>query len=201
MLPKTLTEDVCSMNEGVERLSFSVLWELDPNTADIQSTRFAKTVVRSRAALSYSEAQSRIDDERWRDPTTESLRRLNALSKKLRHKRSERGALTLASPEARFELDSETLDPTDVANYQPKDTNRMIEEFMLLANISVAKFIYETFPSCALLRRHAPPSPTMFEPLVKASRAAGEAFFFFLGWTGFAFSPFRCFCPVIILPL
>lgn len=59
----------------------------------------------------------------------------------IRRKRMAGGALELASQEVRFELDSETSDPTDVAEYTMKDTNRLVEEFMLLANTSVAEQI------------------------------------------------------------
>eukprot|EP00887_Chlorella_sp_A99_P004969 scaffold4.g4969.t1 len=66
MLPKPLTEDICSLRADVERLAFSVLWEVTPG-ADVVSARFTKSVIRSRAALTYAEAQSRIDDERLTD--------------------------------------------------------------------------------------------------------------------------------------
>lgn len=51
-----------------------------------------------------------------------------------------------------------------------RETNSMVEEFMLLANISVAKKILEEFPECAVLRRHPEPPPTNFEPLIKAAK-------------------------------
>ena len=79
-------------------------------------------------------------------------------------------ALVLASPEIRFYIDSETHDPIEVETKQLRDTNSMVEEFMLLANISVAEKIYEEFPECAVLRRHPKPPPSNFEPLIKAAR-------------------------------
>ena len=63
MLPKPLTEDICSLRAGVERLAFSVLWEMSAQ-AETVAVRFTKTVIRSHAALSYGEAQARMDD-RW----------------------------------------------------------------------------------------------------------------------------------------
>lgn len=80
--------------------------------------RFTKSVIRSKAALSYAEAQTRMDDERLHDEITVGLRRLNGLAKIMRARRFDRGALALASPEVKFEMDSETLDPLDVAVYQ-----------------------------------------------------------------------------------
>lgn len=79
-------------------------------------------------------------------------------------------ALVLASPEIRFQVDSETLDPIEVEAKKLRETNSMVEEFMLLANISVAHRILEDFPECAMLRRHPKPPASNFEPLVKAGR-------------------------------
>lgn len=78
-------------------------------------------------------------------------------------------ALVLASPEIRFLVDSETRDPLDVEVKQLKETNSMVEEFMLLANIEVAKKIYADFPEFAVLRRHPKPPPSNFESLIKAA--------------------------------
>jgi exosome complex exonuclease DIS3/RRP44 len=77
----------------------------------------------------------------------------------------------LASKEIRFSLDSETHDPIDVKTKELMETNSMVEEFMLLANISVAKKIYETFPHCACLRRHPAPPVSNFDPLIKAAES------------------------------
>ncbi len=87
------------------------------------------------------------------------------LSKKLKQKRMDAGALNLASPEVRVETESETSDPIDVKTKQLLATNSLVEEFMLLANVSVAARVYETFPQTALLRRHAAPPKTNFEEL------------------------------------
>ena len=84
-----------------------------------------------------------------------------------------RGALTLASPEVKFEIDTETHDPLDVGMYQVREANQMVEEMMLLANITVAEHILKHFPAQALLRRHPVPPPRQFEPLLKAAVAAG----------------------------
>lgn len=80
--------------------------------------RFTKSVIKSRAALTYAEAQTRIDDERLTDEVSTGLRQLNQIARILRRRRTDDGALTLASPEVRFEIDTETQDPTDVGMYQ-----------------------------------------------------------------------------------
>ena len=67
MLPKPLTEDICSLRSQVERFAFSVLWEIDPLTYEVVDTSFTRSVIKSRAALSYVEAQARMDDDRVND--------------------------------------------------------------------------------------------------------------------------------------
>ncbi|XP_058764540.1 exosome complex exonuclease RRP44 homolog A-like [Vicia villosa] len=172
MLPKPLTEDVCSLRSDVERLAFSVIWEMTPE-ADIISTRYTKSVIKSTAALSYVEAQARMDDSRLMDPVTTDLRNMNSLAKKMRLRRIERGALTLASAEVKFQIDTETHDPLDIGMYQIREANQMVEEFMLAANVSVAQQILKSFPLCSLLRRHPTPTKEMLEPLLRVSAAIG----------------------------
>ncbi|KAF2162342.1 hypothetical protein M409DRAFT_27346 [Zasmidium cellare ATCC 36951] len=164
MLPMLLGTDLCSLKPYVERYAFSVLWELNQN-ADIVNAIFTKSVIRSREAFRYERAQLRIDDQSQQDELTQGMRHLMMLSKKLRAKRMAAGALNLASPEVRVEAESETSDPVDVKTKQLLDTNQLVEEFMLLANISVAGKNYSAFPQTALLRRHAPPPKSNFEEL------------------------------------
>jgi len=102
-----------------------------------------------------------------------SVKMLNVLAIKLRQKRIDQGALTLASPEVRFKLDSETQNPTDVAMYALKQANALVEEMMLLANITVSKKILRHYPTLGVLRRHQPPTKEQFAPLVSAALAVG----------------------------
>ena len=164
MLPMLLGTDLCSLKPYVERYAFSVIWEITKK-ADIVSSSFTKSVIRSREAFSYEQAQMRIDDKSQKDDLTQGMRILLKLSKKLRQKRMDAGALNLASPEVRVQTESETSDPVDVKTKELLDTNSLVEEFMLLANISVARKIYEAFPQTALLRRHAAPPKSNFEEL------------------------------------
>ena len=159
MLPGLLTENLCSLVSNVDRLSFSVIWEINSKTWEIESVDFHKSIIRSVASLTYKQAQSMIDDKNDHSELTKSIRYLMKIAVKLRQKRNDAGALTLASPEVRFNLDKETLNPTDVALYQHVDTNFLVEEFMLLANVAVATKIAETYPSYSVLRRHDSPKP------------------------------------------
>ena len=147
--------------------------------------RFTKSVIASKCAFTYEEAQTRKDDlfvfrlPSWshnlmvcfvrrhqQDELTDSIRLLNTLAQKLKAGRMAAGALNLASPEVKIHLDSaESSDPIDVEQKEMRETNSLVEEFMLLANISVAQKIQEAFPQTAVLRRHMPPPKTNFEKL------------------------------------
>lgn len=172
MVPELLSSNLCSLRGNVERFAFSCIWELDDD-ANILNVRFHKSVIESKKAMTYEEAQLIIDDSSQQHEIAESLRNLNRLAKVLKQRRIENGALVLASPEIRFQVDSETHDPIDVEAKKMRDTNSMVEEFMLLANVSVAEKIELEFPECAMLRRHPEPPQTNFEPLVKAGRNQG----------------------------
>jgi exosome complex exonuclease DIS3/RRP44 len=169
MLPMLLGTDLCSLKPYVERYAFSVIWELTPD-AEIVSSRYTKSVIQSKEAFSYEQAQLRIDDKSQQDDLTSGMRALLMLSKKLRQKRMDAGALNLASPEVRVEIESETSDPIDVKTKQSLATNSLVEEFMLLANVSVATRVYQAFPQTALLRRHAAPPKANFEELANQLR-------------------------------
>ncbi|XP_007888927.1 exosome complex exonuclease RRP44 [Callorhinchus milii] len=172
MVPELLSSNLCSLKSNVERFAFSCIWEMSRN-AEIISTVFTKSVINSKASLTYAEAQMRIDDESMNDNITMGLRRLNTLAKELKKKRVKMGALTLSSPEVRFHIDSETHDPIDLQTKELRETNSMVEEFMLLANISVAQKIYDEFSDCALLRKHPEPPPSNYGILVKAAASQG----------------------------
>ncbi|KAG8936120.1 exosome catalytic subunit dis3 [Tulasnella sp. 418] len=165
MLPSLLGTNLCSLRPNVERLAFSAIWEMTAE-AEVINVRFTKSVITSKAAFTYEEAQIRKDDPRRTDTLTESIRLLNSLARQLKAARMAAGALNLASPEVKIHLQSaESSDPIDVEQKELRETNSLVEEFMLLANISVARKIQETFPQSAVLRRHLPPPKTNFEKL------------------------------------
>ena len=174
MLPALLTTDLCSLRANVDRYAFSVIWEVTPD-AEIVNVDFKKTVIHSIAALTYQQAQSFIDqpDTHSDDPQVGAVKRLASLARKFRKKRIDAGALTLASPEVKFVLDSESLNPTDVQAYTLMEANALVEEFMLLANITVAKKILRNYPTLSVLRRHPAPNRAMFEGLISKAKCRG----------------------------
>ncbi|KAG0239001.1 hypothetical protein BGX31_003124 [Mortierella sp. GBA43] len=165
MLPNVLCEDLCSLKGNVDRLAFSVFWKMT-DKGDVLDTSFSKTVIRSCAQLSYEDAQNVITTGSLKSKTKivghsrvrveKSIKTLFKISQILRQRRFDNGALSINSVKLTFDLD-EQGNPLDMSVYETKESNRLIEEFMLLANMSVAKQIYEAFPEQALLRRHEPP--------------------------------------------
>lgn len=170
MVPELLSSNLCSLRANEDRFAFSCIWELD-SEANIVKTSFLKSIIKSKAAFTYEEAQCIIDDKKNISNLAKSLRKLNVLAKILRKKRIDNGALTLASTEIKFSLDEETHDPISTVDKQFRETNSLVEEFMLLANISVARYIVENFPEFSLLRRHPIPPTGNFESLIKAGLA------------------------------
>lgn len=169
MLPSLLGTNLCSLKSNVDRFAFSCIWEVTPS-AEIVSTRFTKSIIKSKASFTYDQAQARLDtpETAQEDSLTRSIRILNGLAHILKTRRVEAGALTLASPEVRFQLDQETQNPVDVQLKEMKEANSLVEEFMLLANISVAKQLYENFPDTSILRRHPAPPGENFDALNRA---------------------------------
>ena len=150
-------------------------WVYVPN-----SVKYFKSVIRSAAALTYGAAQDALDRPTSEPPAASppagvvsSLRLLLSVARSLRGDRVAAGALSLASPEVKFQLDDTTHDPLDVSAYELRETNSMVEEFMLLANVWVARKTATAFPRCALLRRHPSPPPQAFEALHAAAAAVG----------------------------
>ncbi len=137
MLPEELSNDICSLKPNVDRLTFSAVFEMDKN-ANILKKWFGKTIIHSDKRFTYEEAQKILDDKKGL--YFEELQTLNSLSKKLLKKRFEKGAISLDQQEVRFSLDEEGV-PISVVIKQRGDTNKMIEELMLLANQSVAEEI------------------------------------------------------------
>jgi protein SSD1 len=140
MLPRLLCEELCSLNPGVDRLAFSVFWNIDSDAKIIGEPRFTRSVINSCAKLWYDHAQAVIEDRDWNqvnpvtltgdwtdDQVHEDIRLLHKLSLILRARRYEGGALTLNSIKLWFKLD-EVGNPVNSGTYEQKDANRLIEE-------------------------------------------------------------------------
>ncbi|MPC15533.1 Exosome complex exonuclease RRP44 [Portunus trituberculatus] len=137
----------------------------------IKKNEITESIIKSRGELSYEQAQQRIDDPNMQDDLTNSLRNLNMLAKQLKKKRIDAGALVLASMEVKFHVDPDTDTVVDIVAKQHLETMSMVEEFMLLANVTSAECTLKHFPDCALLRRHPAPPHSNFESLLVAAKS------------------------------
>ncbi|MFR9165983.1 MAG: ribonuclease R [Dysgonomonas sp.] len=137
MLPEKLSNGLCSLRPFEEKLCYSAIFDMD-DEANIKKYRIKRTVIKSDRRFTYEEAQDII--ETGKGDFKDEVLKLNDLAKKLREKRFEHGAISFDRQEVRFDID-ENGKPLSVYFKVAKDSNKLIEEFMLLANKTVAESI------------------------------------------------------------
>ena len=137
MLPEHLSNGICSLRPNEEKLTYSVIFEMD-DKANVIKSRIVRTVIESDRRFTYEEAQEII--ETGEGDFKNEILTLDKLAKELRRRRYENGALEFDRAEVRFEIDKDGK-PIKVYFKESKDANKLIEEFMLLANITVAQSI------------------------------------------------------------
>jgi ribonuclease R len=137
MLPERLSNGVCSLRPNEDKLAFSVLMEVTPR-GGVKSYEIRETVIRSHHRLSYEEAQEIIDG--GDHPAKDDVLLAAKLARALNKKRRKQGAIDFGSTEAKFELDDEGR-PLDIIPKPRLEANRLIEELMLLANVTAAEHI------------------------------------------------------------
>lgn len=141
MLPEELCNDLCSLRPHEDKLCMSVVFTMTQE-AEVVKHKICRTVIRSDARLDYDEAQAMIerDSEQKQRGLWEAIHGLDKLAKRLRAKRFEAGALVLEQDEMRFRLD-EQGEPVEIYFERPNEAHHLIEEFMLLANRTVAEAV------------------------------------------------------------
>ena len=154
MLPEMLSNGVCSLRPNEEKLTFSAVFEINEK-AQIIKQWFGRTITYSDKRFAYEEAQAIIENKnnivpanvsltgqeyKVDDAIIEAILKLDQLAKILRKKRMKQGAISFDRVEVKFNLD-EAANPVGVYFKEAKDANKLIEEFMLLANRKVAEFI------------------------------------------------------------
>ncbi len=159
MLPERLSNQLCSLRPDEEKLCYSVMFEMDDD-ANVLKYKIVHTVIKSNRRFTYEEAQSVIETQEG-DMKDEILA-LDALAKKLRERRFKSGAIAFERTEVRFEID-EKGKPLSVYFKESQDANKLIEEFMLLANRTVSEHIgkkkKEEKVKTFIYRVHAQPDP------------------------------------------
>lgn len=137
MLPEKLSNQFCSLRPDEEKLCFSVVFEMD-DQANVSSEWFGKTIIKSRKRFTYEEAQNIIETGKG-DLKAEVLK-LNELARILRERRFSKGSIDFERTEVKFDIDDKGA-PLGIFLKENKESNQLIEEFMLLANKSVAEHI------------------------------------------------------------
>ena len=163
MLPEVLSNNICSLKPNVDRLAYSIIFEMD-ESANMVNYIIKKTVIHSNVRFSYQTAQDVIDNKKGK--LVKELLLLDKLSKILRVKRRKNGSINFESTEVKFILDNNN-NPINVYFKKTLSTNHLIEEFMLLANKTVAKHIgFPTKSAKAFIYRiHDIPDPDRISTL------------------------------------
>lgn len=173
MLPEHLSNGICSLRPDEDKLTFSCIFEMDDN-AKVYSSKIARTVTRSNRRFTYEEAQNVIESGHG-DYAREILA-LDAMAKVLRAQRYDNGSVEFDRAEVKFEID-EQGHPVSTYFKESKDANKLIEEFMLLANKTVATFIGKPQghkrAKAFVYRVHDMPDPGKLSDLSKIARAFG----------------------------
>ncbi|HEY4651183.1 MAG TPA: ribonuclease R [Pontibacter sp.] len=159
MLPERLSNGLCSLRPQEEKLTFSVVFELDDN-GKVYNEWFGRTVIYSDRRFTYEEAQERI--ETGEGDFAEEINIMNSIAKKLKDKRFKNGAISFETIEVKFKLDDDGK-PLYIYVKERKDAHKLIEEFMLLANKKVAEFVYNLGKGkkrpTMVYRTHGAPDP------------------------------------------
>ena len=175
MLPEVLSNNICSLRPDEDKLTFSVIFLLD-SQAHVLKYKICPTVIRSNYRLSYDQAQEILDGigdfehlEQEPDPLRKSLGILNSLARILRKNRLDKGAVSFERDEVKFDLD-EHGHPLAIHLKQAKESNYLIEEFMLLANRTVATHVGKEMKKPFVYRVHDEPNPEKMERIENLAR-------------------------------
>lgn len=187
MLPEQLSNKVCSLRPNEEKFTFSAIFILDA-FGNIRDQKFGRTVINSNYRFAYHEAQHIIETEQGKIPAQISLTnktytadksvvdailQLDKTAKKLRQKRMQSGAISFDKEEVKFKLD-ENQQPTEVFVKTSKDANKLIEEYMLLANKKVSEFIAKQDPNKTFVFRvHDEPDEAKLDQLKRVIGSFG----------------------------
>ncbi len=145
MLPHRLSNGICSLNEGVDRLALSCLMKVSPD-GEVKDYRIVESVIRVDRRMTYTSVKKILEDKDQEERTKYEVfvpmfEEMEALSKILRAKRKKRGAIDFDFPETKIILDKEGK-PLDIKPYERNTATKIIEDFMLLANETVAQHFY-----------------------------------------------------------
>jgi ribonuclease R len=176
MLPERISNELCSLRPHEDKLTFSAIFQLTPQ-ATVENKWLGKTIIHSNHRFTYEEVQQII--EGGEGPHKEEIVILNTLAQQLRKQRFEKGAINFSSQEVRFKLD-ETGKPIGIVVKESKAAHQLIEEFMLLANKTVAESVaavkHHKKPIPFPYRIHDTPDKEKLLPFVEFAKKYGHTF-------------------------
>lgn len=174
MLPEVLSNDVCSLNPGQDKLTFAAVLTISSG-GHIQKAWLGRTIINSNKRFAYEEAQKALDEKKGE--YYDELNRLNALAKILRGKRMKMGALDFDKEEVKFKLDAKGK-PLSVAQKPRLDVHKLVEEFMILANKEVASYLSREVKrinkGASIYRIHGAPKKEAIDELLFLLRMLGH---------------------------
>jgi len=174
MLPEVLSNDVCSLNPGQDKLTFAAVLTISSG-GHIQKAWLGRTIINSNKRFAYEEAQKALDEKKGE--YYDELNRLNELAKILRGKRMKMGALDFDKEEVKFKLDAKGK-PLSVAQKPRLDVHKLVEEFMILANKEVASYLSREVKrinkGASVYRIHGAPKKEAIDELLFLLRMLGH---------------------------
>ena len=170
MLPEALCNDLCSLRAGEDKLCLSVLFTMGVD-AEVKKYKVSRSVIRSDYRLTYPQAQAILEGA-GSDALSEALSVLNGLAKRMRQKRAAAGALMIAGEELQFKLDDRGF-PQAINVATPLESNHLIEEWMLLANRTIATHIGKSGKEM-VYRVHDKPDAARLKEVESFRRRMGE---------------------------
>ncbi|OGD39129.1 ribonuclease R [Candidatus Azambacteria bacterium RIFCSPLOWO2_01_FULL_46_26] len=174
MLPEVLSNDVCSLNPGQDKLTFAAVLTISSG-GHIQKAWLGRTIINSNKRFAYEEAQKALDEKKGE--YYDELNRLNELAKILRGKRMKMGALDFDKEEVKFKLDAKGK-PLSVAQKPRLDVHKLVEEFMILANKEVASYLSREVKrinkGASIYRIHGAPKKEAIDELLFLLRMLGH---------------------------
>ena len=164
MLPEVLSNELCSLRPHEDKLTYSAVFEMD-ESGKVYNEWYGRTVTHSDRRFTYEEAQEIIEGANG--DFKEEILLLDRIAKKLRQQRFKKGAISFDRIEVRFKVDDKG-NPVEVYFKESKDANKLIEEFMLLANRKVAEFVTKKLlpkDKTFVYRVHDEPAPEKLQEL------------------------------------
>jgi ribonuclease R len=172
MIPERLSNKICSLKSGSDKLCFSLIIKINKN-GEVLKSNFHKTIINVNKDYTYEEAQEVIENGSKNDIDNVIIY-LNEIAKKLREKRIKK-SLEINTVEVKFKLSEDNKKPIGVYFKEQKEANKLIEEFMLLTNMEAAKFIKSKIGFC-VNRSHPEPNITKLVELKNICDKLGHDF-------------------------